>query len=42
VTCDQENAASAKTILYNGGMLAEEEFMPEHERIVSRYWIDLA
>jgi predicted acetyltransferase len=35
------NVASAKTILHNGGALAEEEFMPEHQRVVSRYWIDL-
>ena len=41
VTCDPMNVASAKTILRNGGVLAEEEFMPEHERVVSRYWIDL-
>jgi predicted acetyltransferase len=40
-TCDQENLASAKTILRNGGVLAEEELMPEHGRVVSRYWIDL-
>jgi predicted acetyltransferase len=41
VTCDQRNVASAKTILRNGAALAEEEFMPEHRRVVSRYWIDL-
>ena len=41
VTCDQENVASEKTILRGGGVLAEEEFMPEHQRVVSRYWIDL-
>jgi predicted acetyltransferase len=41
VTCDQSNAASAKTILRNGGVLAEEELMPEHQHMVSRYWIEL-
>jgi predicted acetyltransferase len=41
VTCDPKNLASAKTILRNGGVLAEEELMPEHGRVVSRYWLDL-
>ena len=41
LTCDKDNVASAKTILRNGGVLDEEEFMPEHGRVVCRYWIDL-
>jgi predicted acetyltransferase len=41
VTCDQDNVASAKTILRNGGVLDDEELMPEQRRVVSRYWIDL-
>jgi predicted acetyltransferase len=41
VTCDKDNVASAKTIVRNGGVLEEEEFMPEHGHVVSRYWIDL-
>jgi predicted acetyltransferase len=40
VTCDRDNVASAKTILRNGGVLDDEEYMPEQQRIVSRYWID--
>ena len=41
VTCDENNEASAKTILRNGGVLEETAFMPEHSRVVARYWIDL-
>jgi predicted acetyltransferase len=41
VTCDEGNVASAKTILRNGGVLDEQVFMPEHNRVVARYWIDL-
>ena len=41
LTCDKRNVASAKTILRNGGVFEEEEFMLEHERVVCRYWIDL-
>ena len=41
LTCDKGNSASAKTILRNGGELDEEEFMPEHGHVVSRYWITL-
>jgi predicted acetyltransferase len=41
LTCDKRNVASAKTILHTGGVLDEEEFMPEYDRVVCRYWIDL-
>lgn len=41
LTCSQSNVASARTIVRNGGMLDEEEFMPEHGETISRYWIDL-
>ena len=41
LTCDKRNVASAKTILRNGGVFEEEEFMPEYDRVVCRYWIDL-
>ncbi len=40
VTCNQENIASAKTILANGGVLENE--VPEGARITQRYWIDIA
>jgi predicted acetyltransferase len=42
LVCDQDNAASARTILRNGGRLDDEELMPEQRRVVSRYWITLA
>jgi predicted acetyltransferase len=41
MTCDKDNIASARTILRNGGILDEEEFMPEHGHVVSRYWINI-
>ncbi len=39
VTCVKENIASAKTILNNGGLLDSEEFMPEHDAVIQRYWV---
>lgn len=39
ITCDKENVASAKTIIYNGGVLENEA--AEGERITERYWISL-
>ena len=39
ITCDQDNIASAKTILANGGKL-ENEVLGEN-RITQRYWISL-
>jgi len=39
VTCVKENIASAKTILNNGGVLDSEEFMPEHDAVIQRYWV---
>jgi predicted acetyltransferase len=42
LTCDKDNVASANTILRNGGQFDDEEFMPEHQRVTVRYWIDLA
>jgi predicted acetyltransferase len=42
LTCNKDNAASVRTILRNGGEFDGEEFMPEQQRIVSRYWISLA
>ena len=39
LTCDKENVASARTILRNGGEFDEEEYMPEQQRVVARYWV---
>ena len=41
VTCDRNNAASARTIVSNGGELDSEEFIPERNRVISRYWIQI-
>jgi len=42
LTCDQDNIASAKTIIKNGGVLDEVEYMSEHGHVVQRYWIKAA
>ena len=42
LTCSKSNAASAKTILRNGGVLDDEAYMPEHGEVICRYWIALA
>jgi predicted acetyltransferase len=39
ITCDKNNAGSAKTIINNGGVL-ENEVIEEGE-ITQRYWIEL-
>jgi len=41
LTCSQQNLASARTILRNGGNLDDEEFMPAHGEVIARYWIEL-
>lgn len=38
VTCDKDNAGSARTILKNGGVF-ENEFTEENGNVVQRYWI---
>ena len=40
ITCDKENIPSAKTIIYNGGVLENE--VVEEEGTTQRYWISLA
>lgn len=40
VTCDKDNAASAKTAIKCGGVL-ENEFIEENGNVVQRYWIAL-
>lgn len=41
MTCDRSNAASARTIIKNGGVLENEVTAPDEEDIVQRYWIKL-
>ena len=40
MVCDQDNPASARTIVKNGGVL-ENEVMDEEGRWEQRYWIEL-
>ena len=40
VTCDKDNIASAKTIINNGGVLAD-EFVNDVDVIEQRYWITI-
>ena len=40
VTCDQDNAASAKVAMHNGGILGD-EIVEEDGNILQRYWITL-
>jgi len=39
VTCPKTNEASIRTILRNGGSFASEEFIPEQNEVIRRYWI---
>lgn len=44
LTCDKENIASAKTIIYNGGILENEVIDKvglSHSGTIQRYWIKL-
>jgi predicted acetyltransferase len=41
LTCGKDNLASVRTILGNGGVFASEEFLPELDEVVQRYWIEL-
>lgn len=38
--CDKDNVGSAKSIIYNGGIL-ENELIDEEGKVVQRYWIAL-
>ena len=42
LTCAKGNAGSLGTIRNCGGVFDSEEFIPERNEIVQRYWIDLA
>lgn len=39
--CDEDNYASEKVILKNGGILENKLFNPDEQVFVKRYWIDL-
>ena len=39
--CDEDNVASEKVILNNGGVLENRLFDPEEQEFVKRYWIAL-
>ena len=39
--CDEDNIASEKVILNNGGVLEDRAFDPEENVWIRRYWIDL-
>ena len=41
VTCDEKNAASARTILANGGVFERNVWLEEEKQTVSRYLIDV-
>jgi predicted acetyltransferase len=41
VTCDKDNAASARTIQKNAGILENEVISKRSGKLVQRYWIDL-
>lgn len=41
VTCDEKNAASAHTILANGGVFERNAWLEDEKQTVSRYWIDV-
>ena len=42
ITCIDDNEASRRTILANGGMYESTVFEPEKNRKLQRYWIDLS
>ena len=42
ITCDQDNAASARVIEKNGGVLESESYSPGARRVTRRYWIEQA
>ncbi len=41
VTCDEDNEASRRTILKNGGVFDSNTWLEAEKQTVSRYWIDL-
>lgn len=41
LTAGDENVASVKTIVANGGVLEGRVMSPKHHVIVGRYWIEI-
>lgn len=41
ITCNKDNIGSAKTIISNGGILENEIFDPDDNKMTQRYWITL-
>ncbi len=41
ITCNRDNIGSAKTIISNGGVLENEIFDPDDNKMTQRYWITL-
>lgn len=41
ITCTKQNEASRKTILANGGVFYNEEFLEAENAIIQRFWIEL-
>ncbi len=39
LTCAEQNRASARTILRNGGVFDSQELLPERGEVVQRYWV---
>ena len=42
ITCDEDNEASRRTILKNGGVYESTVFEPDEGIDIQRYWIDLS
>lgn len=41
LVCDEDNAASQKVVLRNGGRLEDQRCDGEEQVLVRRYWIEL-
>ena len=41
ITCDKDNVASAKTIQKNGGIMENEIYDKDTNKIIQRYWIKI-
>src|SRR5262249_34115814 len=41
ITCDADNIGSARIIEKNGGVLQDQGMLTGHNKLISRYWIEL-
>lgn len=41
ITCTKENEASRKTIIKNGGVFFNEEFIEAENAVIQRFWIEI-